>query len=405
MSPLSDVEVNYIRLALLLRGVTPRAVRTFFDKEFPPTFLPSTLNKNYNTLNGLFKKRILNQAQWNLLFPTNGVPNSQTFDVTLMICLIRNLTSVTPPINGFDKLPLPGETTPGSDLARIKWYRNILAHHDSNTMPTGDFNTAWTNVVDAVNRLGGLPMNQECLDLKVKILDQSNQEIMLEIKQSQEEMKELRRTMEIEHSTMRENLTALQTENSSTTKNLIDLKNSHRDLQIEHSKVTEILKDPIPWNIRGQINEELENWKEDDKTFIETNGAKCVLKCIKENGCVVVTASSGTGKTSLVRHVALQMQNEGYEILSVSNPKEIIKWYDPSKKTLFVVDDFCGTYSLNPMKFETWKNVMEKIKTLVEKKQVKLKMSCRLQADINKCRKTGSSPLFIACQKGHTEVV
>ena len=77
-----------------------------------------------------------------------GVPNSKTFDVTLMICLIRNLTSVTPPINGFDKLPLPGETSPGSDLARIKWYRNILAHHDSNTMPTGDFNTAWTNVVD-----------------------------------------------------------------------------------------------------------------------------------------------------------------------------------------------------------------------------------------------------------------
>ena len=111
--------------------------------------------------------------------------------------------------------------------------------------------TFWNIYLQAVNRLGGLPMNQECLDLKVKILDQSNQEIMLEIKQSQEEMKELRRRMEIEHSTMRENLTALQTENSSTTKNLIDLKNSHRDLQIEHSKVTEILKDPIPWNIRG----------------------------------------------------------------------------------------------------------------------------------------------------------
>ncbi|VDI10861.1 Hypothetical predicted protein [Mytilus galloprovincialis] len=140
MAPLSDEEENYIRLALLLKGVSPRAVRTFFDKEFPPTYLPSTLNKNYNTLNGLFKNRILNRAQWNLLFPKSE-----------------------------------------------------------------------------------------------------------------------------------------------------------------------------------QINEELENWKKDDKTFIETNGAKCVLKCIKENGCVVVTASSGSGKSSLVRHVALQMQNEGYEILPVSN--------------------------------------------------------------------------------------
>ncbi|CAG2184484.1 unnamed protein product [Mytilus edulis] len=227
MATLVEEEENYIRLALLLKGVSPRAVRNFFDKEFPPTYLPSTLNKNYNTLYDLFKKRILNQAQWNLLFPKNGVPDSKTFDVTLMICLIRNLTSVTPPINGFDKLPLP-----------------------------------------AVSRLGGVPMNQECQELKVKILDQSNQEIMLEIKQSQEEMKELRRTMDIENSTIRENLrdlqdshSTLQTEHSSTTKNLIDLKDSHSTLQIEHSKVTEILKDPIPWNIREQINEELENWK------------------------------------------------------------------------------------------------------------------------------------------------
>ncbi|XP_076078903.1 uncharacterized protein LOC143048928 [Mytilus galloprovincialis] len=303
-----------------------------------------------------------------------------------MICLIRNLTSVNSPINGYDSLPLPGEKTPGSDLARIKWYRNILAHRDSNTMSTCDFNTAWTHVADAVSRLGGLPMNQECQDLKVTILDQSNQEIMLEIKQSQEEMKKLRLTMDIKLSTIKKNLSdledsysILQTEHSSAKQNLIDLENSHSDLQIEHAKVTEILKDPIPWNIREQINEELENWKENDKTFIETNGAKSVLKCIKKNGCVVVTASFGTGKTSLVCHVALQMQNEGYEILPVSNPKYIIKWYNPIKKILFVVDDFCGTYSLNPKKFESWKNLMKKIKALVEKKPVKLIMSCRLQ--------------------------
>ncbi|XP_063448389.1 ankyrin repeat domain-containing protein 50-like [Mytilus trossulus] len=113
--------------------------------------------------------------------------------------------------------------------------------------------------------------------------------------------------------------------------------------------------------------------------FIETNGAISVLKCIKENGCVVVTGSSGTGKSSLMRHVALRMQEEGYVILPVTNPGKIIKWYNPSEKILFVVDDFCGTYTINPMKLESWKNLMEKIKTLIEKKTVKLIMSCRLQ--------------------------
>ncbi|CAG2225743.1 HMCN [Mytilus edulis] len=72
MAPLSDEEENYVRLALLLKGVTPRAVRTYFDREFPPTYLPSTLNTNYNTLWDLKLKRIINQAQWNLLIPRNG---------------------------------------------------------------------------------------------------------------------------------------------------------------------------------------------------------------------------------------------------------------------------------------------------------------------------------------------
>ncbi|XP_076108739.1 uncharacterized protein LOC143076758 [Mytilus galloprovincialis] len=410
MAPLLEEEENYVRLALLLKGVSPRAVRIYFDREFPPSHLPSTLNKNYNTLYDLKKNRVLNQAQWNLLFPRNGVPVSTTFDVTLMICLIRNLTSVTQPINGFDRLPQPGETTPGPDLARIKWYRNILAHHDSNKMSTADFNTAWSNISDAVSRLGGQPMNQECQELKVKILDQSNQEIMLEIKQSHEKMKELEQTVDIletKHSEVTENLRTLQdshitlqtehsevsgnlktlqdshitlqTEHSEVTGNLRKLQVSHIILQTEHREVTELLKDPIPLNIRGQIKEELETWTEDDKMFIETNGAKSVLKYIKENGCVVVTGSPGTGKSSLMRHVALQMQEEGFVILPVSSPKEIIKWYNPSKKILFVVDDFCGTYTINHMKFESWKNLMEKIKTLIEEKPVKLIMSCRLQ--------------------------
>ncbi|CAG2239458.1 unnamed protein product [Mytilus edulis] len=242
MAPLLEEEENYVRLALLLKGVSPRAVRSYFDREFPPTYLPSTLNTNYNTLCDLKLKRVLNQAQWNLLFPRNGVPVSTTFDVTLMICLIRNLTSVTQPINGFDSLPLPVETTPGPDLARIKWYRNILAHHDSNKMATGDFNTAWSNISDAVSRLGGQPMNQECQELKVKILDQSNQEIMLEIKQSQEKIKELSQTVDI-----------LGTEHTEVTENLRKLQVSHITLQTEHTEVTELLKDPIPWNIRGML--------------------------------------------------------------------------------------------------------------------------------------------------------
>ncbi|CAG2255521.1 unnamed protein product [Mytilus edulis] len=236
MAPLSEEEDNYVRLALLLKGVTPRAVRTYFDREFPPSSLTSTLSTSHNTLLDLKVKRIINQAQWKLLIPGNGIPDSKSFDVTLMVCLIRNLTSINPPINGFDSLPLPGETTPGSDLARIKYYWNKLAHHDSNTIDSTYFNTAWTDTSNAVGRLGGPTMYQECQELKVKSLDQSNQEIILEIKHSLEEMKELRLIMDNwgkEHSTMTENLRELQSSHSKLT-------TSHSNLQAEHVEVKRV---------------------------------------------------------------------------------------------------------------------------------------------------------------------
>ncbi|CAG2200539.1 unnamed protein product [Mytilus edulis] len=232
MAPLSEEEENYVRLALLLKGVTPRAVRTYFDREFPPTYLPSTLNTNNNTLLDLKLKRIINQAQWNLLIPRNGVPDSKTFDSTTT-----------------------REITPGSDLARIKYYRNKLAHHDSNTIDSAYFNTAWGDISnvsinailiktdEAVGRLGGQTMYQECQELKVKILDQSNQEIILEIKQSLEEMKELRQTID-----------NLGTEHAKVTENLRELQSSHNTLQAEHIEVRDSLKYPIPPNIRGMLH-------------------------------------------------------------------------------------------------------------------------------------------------------
>lgn len=84
-------------------------------------------------------------------------------------------------------------------------------------------------------------MNHECQELKVKVLDKSNQKILLEIKQSQEEIKELRETMN-----------SLGTEHSEVTENLRRLQDSHSTLLTKHEEVTKILKDPVPWNIRGK---------------------------------------------------------------------------------------------------------------------------------------------------------
>ncbi|XP_071159030.1 E3 ubiquitin-protein ligase DZIP3-like [Mytilus edulis] len=190
MASLSVVEENFVRMSLLLTGISPRAARIFFDGEFAQACLDATIKKEYNKLFDLKKKHIINQSQWNLLFPRFPyVPDSKTFDVTLVILLLRNLTPITPPLCGFDRLPSARETTPASDLARIKHYRNYLAHLDDGRLDTGFFNTAWNDITNALDRLGGQQMKQECDHLKSKPLDQTNQEIMMDIKHSNNEIR------------------------------------------------------------------------------------------------------------------------------------------------------------------------------------------------------------------------
>lgn len=73
MAPLSKEEENYIRLTLLVIDVSQRAVRTYFDSEFPPKRLPSMLIANYTTINELKRNKTLKPVQLDLLNPKNGM--------------------------------------------------------------------------------------------------------------------------------------------------------------------------------------------------------------------------------------------------------------------------------------------------------------------------------------------
>lgn len=80
------------------------------------------------------------------MFIITDVPKSDTFDVTLIIALLRHLTDLNPPHGGFDCLPAAIETTPGSDLARIKYYRNYFAHLNDAMLENNFFNTSWDDI-------------------------------------------------------------------------------------------------------------------------------------------------------------------------------------------------------------------------------------------------------------------
>ncbi|CAG2195333.1 unnamed protein product [Mytilus edulis] len=100
----------------------------------------------------LNKSKRINAAQLEILRECQE-RSSKDFDLTLMICLLRNIGGLSTPSNGWDQLPHPNETLPGADLATLKWYRNEVAHTTLTSMDTNEFTDKWTRVEKALTSL------------------------------------------------------------------------------------------------------------------------------------------------------------------------------------------------------------------------------------------------------------
>lgn len=71
-----------------------------------------------------------------------GKACSKSFDLTLMICLIRNLTEITVG----DVLPVASDTSEGADLYRLKYYRNMIVHRWDGTLSDKKFEECWSDI-------------------------------------------------------------------------------------------------------------------------------------------------------------------------------------------------------------------------------------------------------------------
>jgi hypothetical protein len=76
----------------------------------------------------------------------SGEPSSKDFDITLMICLLRNLI----PIDIMDRLPSATDTSLAADLSRIKYYRNIIVLCNSALVADTDFESYWNDVTPVI---------------------------------------------------------------------------------------------------------------------------------------------------------------------------------------------------------------------------------------------------------------
>ena len=86
-------EAYFLRLQLLVTKYGTECLRKVFDIDFPPADLKQDLQNHTSLLMKLRKKHILKTRQHRLLFPPNGPPLSTRFDITLIVTLLRNITT------------------------------------------------------------------------------------------------------------------------------------------------------------------------------------------------------------------------------------------------------------------------------------------------------------------------
>ena len=168
---------NYARLSRLLVDVGSEVLRLTFDKIHPPATLHTVLGTtsvHHATLQSLCngRKKVLNPTQWGKLYPAHSPVSSAAFDITLLTVLLRSICGLSPPANGWDRLPPATNTTIADDIARVKYYRNTVYGHASQaSVDDRSFSAYWQEIREALVRLGGAHFRAEIDKLEYDCMD------------------------------------------------------------------------------------------------------------------------------------------------------------------------------------------------------------------------------------------
>lgn len=189
---------NYAKLCRLLVNVASDVLRETFDSLRQPGALPDFLTSPpvMSVLQSLRGRRVLNQTQWEKLFPANMQSvTSKGFDITLVMVLLRHICNLEPPVTGWDSLPLATDISMQADIARIKHYRNtVYGHANEASVDDEQYTMYWQEIKDTLVRLGGQHYENiidrlatECMDLEV---EEHYQDLLKQWVQDEENIKD-----------------------------------------------------------------------------------------------------------------------------------------------------------------------------------------------------------------------
>ena len=177
-APSTKETTNYARLCRLLVELGTQALRDTFDSIYAPATLHAVLARNKTVLQSLRSKKIINPTQWGKLFPS--IPSSvssASFDITLLMVLLRNIAGLVAPTTGWDVLPGPTDVSREADIARIKYFRNTAyAHAEHASVDDATFKTHWQSIRESLERLGGSQYRADIDRLETECMDPEAEE-------------------------------------------------------------------------------------------------------------------------------------------------------------------------------------------------------------------------------------
>ena len=164
----SEEKTNGTRLTRLLVDGGTRVLREVLHSIYPHDKLQIVLSKNRRKLQSL----VTYDTQREKLFPSSGdPPDSDTFDISLLHLLIREICHLTAPLTGWHKMPANDDDSVEANIARIKCFRNELCHSTSTGVSNEEFEEKWEQLSSCLEALELYAYRQKIERLKSDPID------------------------------------------------------------------------------------------------------------------------------------------------------------------------------------------------------------------------------------------
>ncbi|KAL3855869.1 hypothetical protein ACJMK2_015066 [Sinanodonta woodiana] len=156
-APIRPEHMNHARLCVALVTVCGKALREILLNNFPVPYkdIYQTILANRAKLTGGHIRHVLNQEQTKLVFPDHigqKTGTVDTFDLSLLYTLIRNVSTVQAPSTGWGIEPKQSDKSLGASVERIRLYRNrINGHCKDAEINDDDFKHYWKKFKDVLD--------------------------------------------------------------------------------------------------------------------------------------------------------------------------------------------------------------------------------------------------------------